>query len=88
MDGSGDMFKPELSTAWLAYIHETYPNGPVAELDIMGGGMLEIDDWVPDALGLYALWSPVADVQIGKFSAMNKHPNADSDLWNNKYNSK
>ncbi len=39
-------------------------------------GMLEIDDWVCDALGLSSLLSSVVDVQIGKFSAMNMHPNA------------
>jgi hypothetical protein len=41
---------------------------------------LEIDDRVPDALGLYARESPVVDEAIGKFSALNMHPNADSDL--------
>jgi hypothetical protein len=40
----GDKFKPELLAAWLAYIRETYPNGPVAEADSMGEGLLEIDD--------------------------------------------
>jgi hypothetical protein len=57
IDGLGDKFKPELRAAcqaWLAYICETYPDGPVAEPDIMGDGTLEIDDWIPDALGLYA----------------------------------
>ena len=46
MDGLGDKFKPELRAAWLAYtgIRETYPNGPVAEPDLMGDGTLEIDD--------------------------------------------
>jgi hypothetical protein len=37
-------FKPELRAAWLAYIRETYPDGPVAEADCMGEGLLEIDD--------------------------------------------
>ena len=54
MDGLGDKFKPELRAAWLAYIRETYPDGPVAAVDIMGDGMLEIDERVPDAHGLYA----------------------------------
>jgi hypothetical protein len=54
----------------------------------MGDGTLEIDEWVPDAHGLYAHWSPVEDVQIGQFSAMNTYPNAFSVLCNNKYNSK
>ena len=44
MDGLGDKFKPELRAAWLAYIRETYPDGPVVEPDIMGDGTLEIDD--------------------------------------------
>jgi hypothetical protein len=44
IDGLGDKFKPELRVAWLAYIRETYPNGPVAEPDLMGDGTLEIDD--------------------------------------------
>ena len=43
IDGLGDKFKPELRAAWLAYIRETYPDGPV-----------EIDEYVPDAIGLYA----------------------------------
>jgi hypothetical protein len=42
--GHGDKFMPELRAAWLAYIRETYPDGPVAEPDIMGDGTLEIDD--------------------------------------------
>jgi hypothetical protein len=42
IDGLGDKFKPELRAAWLAYIRETYPDGPVAEPDIMGDGTLEI----------------------------------------------
>jgi hypothetical protein len=44
IDGLGDKFKPELRAAWLAYIRETYPDGPVVEPDIMGDGTLEIDD--------------------------------------------
>jgi hypothetical protein len=44
IDGLGDKFKPELRAAWLAYIREPYPYGPVAEPDIMGDGTLEIDD--------------------------------------------
>jgi hypothetical protein len=54
----------------------------------MGDSTLEIDEWVPDALGLYSLGSPVVDVPIGKSSAMNTHPNAYTDLWDNKYKSK
>jgi hypothetical protein len=44
IDGLGDKFKPELRAAWLAYISETYLDGPVEATDIMGIGMLEIDD--------------------------------------------
>ncbi len=44
IDGLGDKFKPELRAAWLAYISETNPDGPVEATDIMGTGMLEIDD--------------------------------------------
>ncbi len=89
IDGLGvKKFKPELQEAWLEYISETYPDGPVAAADIMGDGTLEIDEWVPDAHGLYAHWSPVVDVWISQFSAMNMHPNAVSVLCNNKYNSK
>ncbi len=43
INGLGDKFKPELRAAWLAYIRETYPNGQVAEPDIMGDSTLEID---------------------------------------------
>jgi hypothetical protein len=42
--GLGYKFKPELRSAWLAYIRETYPDGPVAEPDLMGDGTLDIDD--------------------------------------------
>ncbi len=80
MDGLGDKFKQELRAAWLAYIRETYPNGPVAEPELVGDGTLEIDDWVPDTLLLYPSGSPVVDVLIDKFSAMNTHPNADSEF--------
>jgi hypothetical protein len=44
INGLGDKFKPELRAAWLEYIRETYPDGPVSEPDIMGDGTLEIDD--------------------------------------------
>jgi hypothetical protein len=44
IDGLGDKFKPELCDAWLAYISETYLDGPVSEADSMGEGLLEIDD--------------------------------------------
>jgi hypothetical protein len=44
IDGLGDKFKHELSAAWLAYIGETYPDGPVEEADIMVDGTLEIDE--------------------------------------------
>ncbi len=84
----GEKFKPELRAVWLAYSSETYPDGPVAEPDIMGDGTLEIGDWVHDALGLSSCLSSVVDVLIGKFSAINMHPNAVSNFWNNKYNSK
>ncbi len=77
IDGLGaKKFKPELGAAWLAYIRETYPDGPVAAADIMGECTLDIDEWVPDAHVLYAHWSPVVDVRIYQFSAMNLHPNA------------
>jgi hypothetical protein len=33
-----------LREAWLAYIRETYPDGPVAAADIMGDSTLEIDE--------------------------------------------
>jgi hypothetical protein len=35
IDGLGDQFKPELRAGWLAYIRETYPDGPVAAADSM-----------------------------------------------------
>ncbi len=44
IDGLGDKFKPGSRAAWLAYIRETYPDGPVAEADHMREGLLEIDD--------------------------------------------
>jgi hypothetical protein len=47
---------------------------------------LEIDEWVQAALCLYADWSPVVDVPIGWFPAINTHPKTVLDSWNNKYN--
>ncbi len=44
INGLGDKIKPELRAAWLAYIPETYLDGLVEATDIMGTGMLEIDD--------------------------------------------
>ncbi len=44
INGLGDKFKLELRAAWLAYISKTYPDGQVAEPDIMGDGTLEIND--------------------------------------------
>ncbi len=44
IDGLDDKVKPELRAAWLAYISETYADGPVEATDIMGTGMVEIDD--------------------------------------------
>ncbi len=75
IDALGDRFKPELRTGWLAYIRETYSDGPVAQAATVGEETLVLDDWVLDALGLYAHWPPVVNMQIGKFSAMNSHPN-------------
>ncbi len=80
INGLGAKFKPELREAWLAYNHKTYLDGQIEEADSMGEGLLEIDDWVPDALGLYIHWSHVVDVLIGTFSAMNTHPNTVSNL--------
>ena len=82
----GDEFKPAMRAGWLAYIRQNYPDGPVEAPDIMGDGTLEIDGWVQAALCLYADWSPVVDVPIGMFPAMNTHPNAVSDLCINKCN--
>ncbi len=69
-----------IACCWLANIHETYPDGPVATADHTRDCLLEVDVWVPDAHGLYANWSPAVVVLISKFSAMNTHPNAVSDL--------
>ncbi len=44
INGLGAKFKPELRAAWLAYICKNHPDGPVAEADCMGEGLLEIDD--------------------------------------------
>ena len=81
IDLLGDKFKPELRAGWLANIRET-------GCCIWHRDALVLDGWVPDAIGLYAHWSPVVDVLFGKFSTMNTHPNAVSDFWNNKYNTK
>ncbi len=86
IDGLGDRFRPELRVGWLAYIRQNYPDGQVDAHAIIGDGTLEIDEWVQEALCWYADWSTVADVPIGKFPAMNTHPNAVSDLCINKYN--
>ena len=86
IDALGDRFKPELRAGWLEYIRQNYPDGPVDAHAIIGDSTLEIDEWVQEALCWYAVWSTVADVPIGKFPAMNTHPNAVSDLCINKYN--
>ncbi len=88
IDQLGAKFKPELRAGWLAYIRETNPDGPAAASDIVGEDTLVLDGWVPDALDLYAHWSHVVDVPIGKFSATNKHPDPLSNFWNNAYNIK
>jgi hypothetical protein len=64
-----------LRAGWLAYIREIYPDGPVAPAATVGEESLLLGDRVLDALGLYAHWSPGMNVPIGKFSAMNAHPN-------------
>ncbi len=87
-DALGDRFKAELRAGWLAYIRETYPNGPVAPAATVGEETLVLGDWVLDALGLYAHWSPVMNVLISKFYAMNTHPNRIFNFWNDKYNMK
>jgi hypothetical protein len=33
-----------MRASWLAYIRETYPDGPVAAADRMEDGLLELDD--------------------------------------------
>jgi hypothetical protein len=38
VDALGDRFKAELRPGWLAYIRETYPNGPVAQAANCGRG--------------------------------------------------
>ena len=86
IDALGDRFKPELRAGWLAYIRQNYPDGPVEAPAIIGHGTLEIDEWVQAALCLYADWSPVVDVPIGWFPAINTHPKTVLDSWNNKYN--
>ena len=35
---------------------------------------------------LFAHWSPIVDVPVGQFSAMNMHPNLNFEIWNNVYN--
>ncbi len=89
VDALGDKFKPELRDGWLAYIRKTYPDGAAAAVAApVGEDALVLPDWVVDALGLYAHLSPVVDVPIGQFSAMNTHPNHIFKFWNNGYNSK
>jgi hypothetical protein len=44
VDALGDRFKPELATGWLAYIRETYSDGPVAPAATVGEETLVLDD--------------------------------------------
>ena len=44
IDALGDRFKPELRTGWLAYIRETYPDGPVAPDATVGEETLVLGD--------------------------------------------
>ncbi len=80
IDGLGDKFKPELRAAGLAYIRETYPYGQVAEPDIMGTARWRLMIEFLMLLDCMLANPPWWDEPIGKFSALNMHPNADSDL--------
>ncbi len=60
-------------------------NHPLPVAATVGEETLVLGDWDLDALGLYAHWSPVINVLISKFSAVNMHPNRIFDFWNNKY---
>jgi hypothetical protein len=40
----GDKFKPELRAGWLAYIRETYPDGPAAPAATVGEKTLVLGD--------------------------------------------
>jgi hypothetical protein len=44
VDALGDRFKAELSAAWLAFIRETYPDGPVAPAATVGEETLFLVD--------------------------------------------
>ena len=44
VDALGDRFKPELATGWLAYIRETYSDGPVAQAATVGEETLVLDN--------------------------------------------
>jgi hypothetical protein len=48
----GDKFKPEFRAGWLAYIGETYPDGPAAPAATVGEETLVLGDGVLDALRL------------------------------------
>ncbi len=52
VDALGDGFKPKLRAWWIAYIRETYPDGPAAPAATVGEETLVLGDWVIDALGL------------------------------------
>ncbi len=80
IDGLGDNFKPEYRAAGLAYIRETYPYGPVAEPDIMGTALLRLMIEFLMLLDCMFANAPWWDEPIGKFSALNMHPNAYSDI--------
>ncbi len=72
----GNKLKPELPAGWIAYISETYPNGPFAAAATVGEDTLVLDDHHrdPDALGLYAHWSPMVNVLFGKFFCTENTP--------------
>ncbi len=44
IDALGDRFKAELRAGWLAYIRETYPDGPVAPAATVGEETLVLGD--------------------------------------------
>ncbi len=44
VDALGDKFKPKLHAGWLAYIHETYPDGAAEAAASMGEDTLLLDD--------------------------------------------
>ena len=76
VDAFGVDLKPAMRAGWMAYyIRKVYRDGAADGGHAIGQGPLILGGWVLAARGLFTHWSPVVDVPVGQFSAMNMQLN-------------